>query len=439
MKRITLALLLALSVTMAVAQPKTPADAQKAVDKALAASQDAKKALKPATWITLADAYIAAYDQPTKSVLQNSSQMEVKMFLKDQKILNTSERKGAEGAVYTVDEYADKDLYYNESGVLDFWIVTKPAVEGDLLGEAQKALLKAYEIDEKKSKAKDIAEKLEGIHQRLNTEAFAYYLSGDAKKASEYFKKTTAAYDNPVLNKFDSINVYYTGMVASFAQNHDLAIESYKACAEKGFYQDGNVFSNLADIYRQKGDTTSWKAVLEQGFEAYPQSQGILVGLINLYRETGDNPQKMFDLLHQAQANEPSNASLFYVEGDIYKQLGEVEKAEEMYIKSSSVDPKYFYGFLGCGILYYEKAVDIQNEASEVFDDAKYMELNNLMEATLKKSIEPFEKAFSIAEAHDVKVAIAEYLKNIYFRLRGSDESYPALYEKYNNFMKGVE
>lgn len=439
MKKITLAMLLALSVTMAVAQPKTPADAQKAVDKALAATQDAKKALKPATWIALADAYIAAYDQPTKSVLQNSSQMEVKMFLKDQKILNTSERKGAEGSVYTVDEYEDKDLYYNENGVLDFWIVTKPAVAGDLLGEAQKALLKASEVDEKKSKAKDIAEKMEGIHQRLNTEAFAHYLSGDTKKAAEYFKKTTAAYDNPILNKFDSINVYYTGMVAGFSQNYDLAVESYKACAENGFYQEGNVFSNLADIYRQQGDTTNWKAALEQGFEVYPQSQGILVGLINLYRETGDNPQKMFDLLHQAQANEPTNASLFYVEGDIYKQLGEVEKAEEMYIKSSEIDPKYFYGYLGCGILYYEKAVDIQNEASEVFDDAKYMELNKKMEETLTKSIDPFEKAFGIAEDHEIKVAIAEYLKNIYFRLRGSNDTYPALYEKYNNFMKGVE
>ena len=139
MKRIFIALSLILSLTMVSAQPKNAADALKAVTKAEAAAADAKKAAKPATWTALAKAYIDAYDQPSKNILTGTPQTEVKLFLKDQQVLGTSQKQGAEG-MYTVDSYADKDLYYNADGILEFFLVTKPAVEGDLLGKAVAAL-----------------------------------------------------------------------------------------------------------------------------------------------------------------------------------------------------------------------------------------------------------------------------------------------------------
>ena len=135
MKKILIALSLILSLTMVSAQPKNAADAQKAVAKAEAAAADAKKAAKPATWIAVAKAYIEAYEQPSKNILTGTPQSEVKIFLKDQKVLGTSQKKCTEGN-YTVESYADKDLYYNEAGILDFYLVTKPALEGDMLAKA---------------------------------------------------------------------------------------------------------------------------------------------------------------------------------------------------------------------------------------------------------------------------------------------------------------
>ena len=437
MKKILLALALVLSVTMANAQPKTPADAKKAVDKALAATQDAKKAAKPATWISLANAYIGAYDQPTRNLLIGTPQMEVKLFIKDQQILGSEENvKGAE-STYSVDHYADKDLYYNNNGILEFWVVTKPALECDALAEAQKALVKAKELDSSNSKAKDLTEKMEDIHSKLSNEALGLYLSGNFAKASDKFKATAESYDNIVLNKKDSLNIYYTGMVSAMAGNKEQAIEYYNKAIDLKYYQDGNVFSNLAEIYHQAGDTLVWKATLEKGFESYPQSQGILVGLINLYRETNDDPAKMFDLLHKAQENEPTNASLYYVEGDIYKQLGDVENAAKYFNKSYEINPEYVYGVLGVGILYYENAVKIQEKAGEELDDFKFNELMKQVDENLEKAIDPFEKAFEIATDQDIKNAVAEYLKNIYFRLRDKNDSYQGLYEKYNSFLKG--
>lgn len=434
MKRILIVLALVLSVTLAGAQPKNAADAKKAVDKALANSQNVKKAAKPATWISLAEAYINAYEVPTRNLLINTPQMDVKLFLKDQKVLNTEVRKGAEGD-YTVDIYADKDLYYNADGILEFWLITKPALEGDLLQNAMDALFKASEVDAKGSSKSKIAEKLDYIHGKLNNEALYTYLSGDYKVAAKLFEQSLVAYNNPIVNKLDSLNFYYTAMVANMAGDTQTAIKYYKECIGMKYFQDGNVFSNLAEIYKQAGDTTTCKSVLEDGFTQYPQSQGILVGLINLYRETGDDPQKMFDLLHIAQENEPTNASLYYVEGEVYKNLNDIENAAKLFSKATEIDPTYVYGVLGVGILYYDHAVDIQNEAANELDDAKYMALVKDFEETLEKAIEPFEKSFTITEDPELKRAVAEYLKNIYFRFREKNPEYKAAYEKYNNFL----
>ena len=181
MKKILIALSLILSLTMVSAQPKNAADAQKAVAKAEAAAADAKKATKPATWIAVAKAYIEAYEQPSKNILTGTPQSEVKIFLKDQKVLSTSQKQCTEGN-YTVESYADKDLYYNEAGILDFYLVTKPALEGDMLAKAIDALEKAKAVDPKDSKAKDITAMMEDIHGKYANEALSEYLAGDFAK-----------------------------------------------------------------------------------------------------------------------------------------------------------------------------------------------------------------------------------------------------------------
>ena len=66
-KILVLATLLAMTFSPVIAQEVTKA--QKAIDKAAAATQDPKKAAKPATWITLAEEYLKAYDQPTENLL----------------------------------------------------------------------------------------------------------------------------------------------------------------------------------------------------------------------------------------------------------------------------------------------------------------------------------------------------------------------------------
>ncbi len=430
MKKILLSLALILSVTMLSAQSKAVVDAQKAIDKALAATQDAKKAEKPATWISLADAYIKAYDIPASNLLTGVGKSDVATLLKGQKPTGNESIVSADRDQLTVDVYSDKKLYYRENQ-LEAWIVTAPVAE-NLLAKAQDALLKAAELGAKPS---DVAKKMEDIHSKYQSEAVNNYVVTNYAQASKAFEAAADVYDNKVMNKVDTMSVYNAAFVAGMSNDVERAIALYKACAARGIYEDGNVFSNLADIYRGQNDTENCKKALEDGFVAFPANQGILIGLINLYMDTNDDPQKIFDLIHAAEANEPNNASLFKAEGDVYKNLKDYDNAVKLYQQSSQVNSDYIYGTFAEGIMYYDWAVEIQTAAAAELDDAKYMELNKQFEEVLLKAIVPFEKVFDASQDADVKSAVAEYLKNVYFRFRDKDAKYQAGYEKFNSFL----
>ena len=68
MKKIFILLALLASVQIGNAQSKAAADAQKALDAAISASQNAKKATKAATWVKLGEAYLKAYEAPASKV-----------------------------------------------------------------------------------------------------------------------------------------------------------------------------------------------------------------------------------------------------------------------------------------------------------------------------------------------------------------------------------
>ena len=176
--------------------------------------------------------------------------------------------------------------------------------------------------------------------------------------------------------------------------------------------------------------------ILEQGFAKFPQSQSILIGLINYYIASGQEPTRLFELIDLAKKNEPNNASLYYVEGNIYKQLGQIEKAAEAYGKCAEINPEYEFGFVGAGLLYYDEAVKAYDAAAKEYDDAKYAVLAAQCEQLLHDAIEPFEKAFNLTKDEGLKVSIAEYLKSIYYRFYSKGAEYEAGYNKYNDIVK---
>ena len=444
MKRFLISLAVLLSVSSAFAQTKTPEAAKKAVESAELATQNPKKNTKVGIWTKLADAYLQAYTAPAGAAWIGASKQELMLIMGSEQPLSTDVVELG-GESYIKETYPTREYYYtigtNEAGAMvpanvALINVTQPVYE-DALAGAVAAYAKAYEVDVKKSKSKDIAAGLDKISRMYLDDGMKYYMFGDLLKASDAFEKAAAAAAQEPLAKLDTTAVYNAGYTAVAVKDYERARKFFEQCLEAGYYYEGGeVFAKLADVYTNLGDAKKGAEVLEQGFVKFPQSQSILIGLINYYMTSGENTDRLFVLIDEAKKNEPDNASLYYVEGNIYKELKQNDKAIEAYMACAEINPAYEFGYIGAGILYYEEAVDLSQKASEEYDDNKYMALVEQFEQALLNALEPFEKAYDVTKDESLKVNIAEYLKNIYYRFISKGEQYEAGYKKYDEIVR---
>lgn len=430
MKKILLALAMFAAIQVADAQVKSAADVKKSVEAAEAATQNVKKAVKTATWLKLGQEYVKAYDAPTGNILPGSNKTELTLMMGSEKPVS-SEEVTVNNENYTKDVYADKNLYFNQNGQLVIIEVTKPVYE-DALERAVKAYQKAYELDEKHAKDKDVAAAFDYIGQKYVSEAFNKYTFGDVATASKLFEKAADVEALAPLSKIDTSVIYNAGFTAMAAKDNERALKFFKRCYDLGYYYEGGeVFARLAEV-----DTLNTKKYLEEGFSKFPQSQSILIGLINYYLKNNEDTETLFGLLDKAKANEPNNASLFYVEGNIRAQLGQIDKAVVAYEECAKINPEYEYGYIGEGTMFYNRAIELQTKAQEEIDDAKYMALVKEFEESLKSCIAPFEKAFEITKDANIKAGIASYLKNAFYRFREESAENQTKYEKYAEIAK---
>jgi tetratricopeptide (TPR) repeat protein len=455
MKKIIFALVVLLSVQFANAQVKPAATAKKAVESAQAASQDPKKAAKVATWLKLAKSYVDAYNSPKGNAMNmlgmGVGQQEVALQLAGEKPTATENIVlGGEPCIKEV--YATRDYVYNSKGQFVTIIVTKPVVE-DALAGALEAYKKAYEVDVKKSKVKDITEGIASISSSYLDEGMTAYMLGDNATASKYFGLAAEASLVEPYNQLNAEALYNAGYTALASGNVEQAKYYYEKCLEHNYYyENGEVFAKLGEIYTNLEQPEKACEILEQGFMKYPQSQSILIGLINYYLQSKQDTGRLFELISAAKANEPNNASLYYVEGNIYNELRQavdanedgaeakkqdlLEKAVAAYDECVKINPEYEFGYIGKGVMFYNLAIEIQEVAANEMDNAKYEALVVKMEDALLNSLKPFESAYNMSKDDSLKLNIAEYLKNIYYRFYSKGAEYEEGYNKYNQIVK---
>ena len=395
MKRILIALAVLASVQVAGAQ--NIETAKKNLEAAKAACENVKKAAKVATWINLGNKFIDAYNAPIGNAWVGADVTSLTLAMGNDKPVST------------------------ENVVLNGTTYTKQVCK------------------DKATKLKDIANGIKSVSEKYVTDAYSAYSLGNIESARDLF---VAAYNASLTQPYavaDTSALYNAAFTSwSIGDNAD-AKDYFEKCISLNYFEDGEVYTKLADVM-SKLDTTAagkkaMKSVLEEGFSKFPSNQGILIGLINYYITSGEDTDRLFSLLDDAKKNEPGNASLYYVEGNIYLQLGNAEKAKEAYRKCSEINPEYEWGYIGEGMMYYDQAIEIQDKAQSELDDAKYMELVKEFEVVLKNCLAPFEKAFEITKDESIKMTVAEYLKNANYRFSSQDPSYKEAYDKYNAYL----
>ena len=425
--------ILALAATMfavdAQAQNKEVAAAKAALEKAQAAAENPKQNTKLATWLKYGETLVKAYAAPSGAAWVGMSMQEFQMLANERAQSESQVTIGGEQLTKRV--FANKNMYFNEAGQLTIIEITQPVVE-NALEKALEAYSKAAELDPKGTKTKDINAALEDIASKFSDEAYNAYNLGNLKAASEYFEKSAKASATAPLNVVDSSALYNAGFVAWASADWNRANNFLGQCEKIGYLEKGEVYAKLADVANGLGDGAAAKKYLETGMAKFPENQSVLIGLINYYLNSGEDTARLFELFEDAKKNEPDNASLYYVEGNARKKLGQNEEALAAYDEATKVNPKYEWGYIGKGIQLYDMAVELQDTANNEMDNDKYMALMGEFEKCLKGCIEPFETAFELVQDDEIKVNLAEYLKNACFRFRNEGAEFQAKYDKYN-------
>ena len=193
MKKIflVLALVASMQVFDAQAQVKSPSAAKSAVEKAEAATTNPKQSQKPATWIKYGKALLDAYDAPAGNLWVGMSRQELQVLGGSDKPLSESVAELG-GRQMTKVVFENKNLYFNENGLLEVIEVTQPVVEG-ALDKALSAYVEAAKLDPANKKKKDISAGLTDLAGKYASDAYNAYAFGKMGEASISFEKAAAA------------------------------------------------------------------------------------------------------------------------------------------------------------------------------------------------------------------------------------------------------
>ena len=426
---------MACSLQVAFAQ-KPAAEMQKNVDKALEATKDAKKGAKPATWVKLAEAYMAAYNNPVTNITMGIDKATFQMMNKE-KPLSVS-NVTIEGQPFEKMEFSNVDVYFNPAGLLAIINVTHPSIEGDALCEAAKAYTKAYELGEKVEK---VDPKLQEIANKYYEDAYSAYQLGNMAKASDLFKGAANVSMMAPCSAPNYDAAYNAAFTAVAAQNYDQAEEYFNLCLKNGYTSDGNIYANLSQCALAKADTLAAKNYLATGLTQFPDNESVLTSLINLYLQTNEDPEKIVELLDEAKKVMPDNPSLYYVEGNIYVGVKNYDKAVAAYDKALEIQPAYDFAYYGKGNVALKKAEDLiaERDALDVREWKKYDELNEQVTEVYKGAVEPFEKCYEVSQNEAVKASAADFLKRLCFTLRNVDPKYQEGYDKWSKIVDAAE
>ncbi len=434
MKRILIALAVLLSVQVADAQmTKSPEAAKKAVETAKVAAENPKKATKVVTWLKLANSYMDAYNAPTGNLFLNTPRVQLEQMLALKKPI-AAEQVEVDGTPYIKEDHGDKYLYFDAEGVLRIIEITKPVFE-DALAGALEAFAKAAEVDVKGAKTKEILAGIELVGAKYFEEGMNKYTFGDMAKAAELVGKAADAVQTAPLSKVDNTYTYYAAYIYMEAGNFEVAKKYFEKCVEVGYYAEGgNLFPALAEVYMKLGDEAKGVETLQKGFELFPENANLLVGLINYYLPKEGGEADLLSLIEQAKKAMPDNASIYRVEGDIFKRIGDFEKAEAAYRQSIAIAPEAPEAYISLGGFFIDRGNEFFNKGQETFDQKEYEALMEQYEQMLIVSLEPLEKAYALMPEGDFKREIANTIKSVCFVLRNKEAKYQEMYDLYNGY-----
>ena len=294
----------------------------------------------------------------------------------------------------------------------------------DALTQAVNSYKKAMEIDPKNQWKTEIQQGLNDCANYAYNDGVAPFNSKDYQTAYNNFALAATTYDylNATFKQglIDTFATLYAGNAALKMKKYDEALAMYQTLLDKNISRP-ELYSNLGDLYIQKGDTAKAKEYIAKGVSMYPDDKGLMVQELNLYLFSGD-PKAAIEKLKAAIAKDPNFTELYIQLGNLYDQVGDTANARKTYQQAIDKDPNNFNGYYRLGASYYNQAVDLNNQMNklDLSQQKQYDALKVQRDILFKKGLPYLEKAHQL-DANDLDTLGA--LKELYARLGQMDKS----------------
>lgn len=432
MKKLLLILAGAAITLSASSQTKELDNLNKRLTKSDETVADPKKAGSANAWIDHAQVLMSASKVYTKELIAGFS-IEQTLNLIQQQPLKVEEVEVA-GKPHKRYEFENFDIYVDENGSVAFWS-TKKEFRPGALNSAFDALKKAYDLDPNIMTGKGYMVATDMLNQ-FNTDGMNLYNLGEKSKAADLFVK--AAETNQMMGNVDSVMIYYAGVSYNEAGEYDKAIEYLNKAREIGYDQQGGVDSYIAYIQQQQGKDEDAIATLEAAIVKYPTNNQLVTQLIDLYVQTKRSPDKVVAMLEQAKKLDPSNGALYLLEGSLWDQMGDADKAEAAFLEATKVEPDNYIGYMNAGIMKARKGDKLIQQAQAL--DLKDVKGYN---ALIEQAIPFYDGAIELLEkAHEIKpddITVVGLLKSLYYQKVSDGPEMEAKFNHYNDLYKSME
>jgi tetratricopeptide (TPR) repeat protein len=292
------------------------------------------------------------------------------------------------------------------------------SLDPDALQKAYDGYMKCNELDTKGVYKLDIIKNVTVIGNNYYARGLDFFDNKNFKDAFVNFNKATEV--NKSLDMgVDTLFIYAAAMSAMSAEMNEEAKTYYTELVEMD-YDKAVIYSDLATIYKNEGDLEKAKATLQQGIEKYPNDAGTLFAKINILLEE-QKYAEVIESLDAAIQLAPENYTLYFVQGQSYEAMKEMEKAETAYLKAVDINPDYTDAYYNLGALHYNEGVNVYSEANDLPFDA-IDEYNKMAETANKHFLDAqpyFEKAFEMLPDD---VNLKNSLVQIYTKTKQNDK-----------------
>ena len=375
--------------------------------------EDPKKNIKAKTWMERGKLMMDIYSINLQYVRIGMSVSEAKLFFRE-----PDEIKQTQDGTDMIEEYVyDKINLIFKNGALDDWVETDKIYENPL-PEAKKSFEKVIELDTEGKNNEELKELLNKLKLQFENEAVYAYNKDNYEGSYHNFKEILKINELKIMEDVvDTVIFYNAGRLARELGKHEEAIELFKI-VDSYDYNNPFLYIFLSNSCNEIGDSTSGVEALKTGFKKFPENQNILIELINYYLVKGIADEAL-EYLAIAKEDDPNNISFYFAEGTLYDKLDRFDDAKRSYEYCLELDENYFNAHYNLGVLYYNKAVKLYEEANLINDIQEYEQAKAVADEEVAKALPYIERAHEI---NPDDVESLRTLKTLYYRLQMDDK-----------------